>query len=419
MKKFAKLSALFTACTLAVQVYAAPLSIEQQDSFAVGGTVKTSEGTYQPLPEIAKGKESNNFMDVFNASIQAGGQTLHGDHATVFYQIPTNPRPYPLVFLHGAGQSMHTWQTTPDGREGFQNIFLRKNYPVYLVDQPRRGWSGRSTVDAEVKATPDDQFWFAQFRIGTYPNFNQGVAFPQDKASLDQFFRQMTPNTGAFDAKVISDSLDQLFNRIGNGVLVTHSQGGIVGWLVGMQSDKVKGIVAYEPGNFPFPEGEVPPTITSKFGDIKPAVASKADFEKLTKMPIVIYFGDFIGDNPPTQTEPTNYYALGMHTLNTLNGRDNSAVLWNFDGVDYALKAHLFGYLFSRDNLSAVNRELVTVSTLAGLETVQNQLRSHLGILKNLGLNETELKRMIDEIRRQNPTAADKANEVLQQVLKP
>lgn len=84
----------------------------------------------------------------------------------------------------------------------------------------------------------------------------------------------------------------------------------------------------------------------------------------------------------------------------------------------YALKAHLFGYLFSRDNLSAVNRELVTVSTLASLETVQNQLRSHLGILKNLGLNETELKRVVDEIRQQNPTAADKAESVLKDVVK-
>ncbi|WP_323175555.1 carboxymuconolactone decarboxylase family protein [Neisseria cinerea] len=102
-----------------------------------------------------------------------------------------------------------------------------------------------------------------------------------------------------------------------------------------------------------------------------------------------------------------------MHTLNTLSGRDNSAVLWNFDGVDYALKAHLFGYLFSRDNLSAVNRELVTVSTLASLETVQNQLRSHLGILKNLGLNETELKRVIEKIRQQNSMAADIAEKVL------
>ncbi|WP_159991956.1 alpha/beta hydrolase [Pelistega ratti] len=298
LKKSIKLSLWLTACAFAVQSIAAPLSIEEQGSFAVGGSVKTSEGVYAPLPDMVKGKESNNFVDVFNASIQAGGQTLHGDHATVFYQIPTNPRPYPLVFLHGAGQSMRTWQTTADGREGFQNIFLRYNFPVYLIDQPRRGQSGRSTVDAEVKATPDDQFWFAQFRIGTYPNFNQDVAFPQDKASLDQFFRQMTPNVGAFDAVVISDSIVKLFERTGNGVLVTHSQGGIVGWLVGMQSDKVKAIASFEPGNFPFPEGEVPPTITSKFGDIKPAVASKADFEKLTKMPIVIYFGDFIGDKP-------------------------------------------------------------------------------------------------------------------------
>ncbi|OOF71342.1 carboxymuconolactone decarboxylase family protein [Rodentibacter caecimuris] len=109
---------------------------------------------------------------------------------------------------------------------------------------------------------------------------------------------------------------------------------------------------------------------------------------------------------------------MGTHTLNTLNGRDNSAILWNFEGIDYALKAHLFGYLFSRDNLSAVNRELVTVSTLADLETVQNQLRSHFGILKNLGLNETELKRLIAKLSKQSPTAADKINELLQQVLK-
>ena len=108
LKKSAKLSLILAACAIAVQSFAAPLSIEQQGSFAVGGTVKTCSGTYQPLPEIAKGKASNNFMDVFNASVQAGGQTLHGDHATVFYQIPSNPRPYPLVFLHGAGQSMRT-----------------------------------------------------------------------------------------------------------------------------------------------------------------------------------------------------------------------------------------------------------------------------------------------------------------------
>lgn len=167
------------------------------------------------------------------------------------------------------------------------------------MDQPRRGWSGRSTVDGAITATSYDQFWFAQFRMGEYPKFFKGIAFSQDAASLNQFFRQMTPNTSAFDAGVISDGLKALFERVGDGVLVTHSQGGIAGWFAGIKApDNIKGIAAIEPGNFPFPEGEVPPTITSAFGDIAPAKVSAADFEKLTKMPIIIYVDDNISDKP-------------------------------------------------------------------------------------------------------------------------
>lgn len=64
-----------------------------------------------------------------------------------------------------------------------------------------------------------------------------------------------------------------------------------------MQSDKIKGIIAIEPGSFPFPEGEVPATQTSRFGDVAPMVVPKEQFEHLTKIPIVIYFGDFIPDH--------------------------------------------------------------------------------------------------------------------------
>ncbi|WP_392565340.1 alpha/beta fold hydrolase [Utexia brackfieldae] len=299
MKKLA----IFTVLSLAVSTAHAapqnPLIIEQQGSFAIGGIVKTSEGKYNSRPEMTQTKTSNEFMDVYKVNITNGGQTLHGDHATVSYQIPSNVKSLPLVFLHGAGQSMRTWQTTPDGREGWNTLFLRKNYAIYLVDQPRRGWSGRSTVDGSIPAIPDDQFWFAQFRMGEYPHFFKGVAFPQDAASLDQFFRQMTPNTGPFDASVISNSLKALFDRIGNGVLVTHSQGGSPGWLTGIKvPEKVKGIVAIEPGNFPFLEGEVPPIVESAYGNITADSVKKADFDKLTKMPIIIYFGDNIAEEP-------------------------------------------------------------------------------------------------------------------------
>ncbi|WKS97608.1 alpha/beta hydrolase [Gallibacterium anatis] len=317
-----KFTVLAAVSLLASQTFASPLTIEKQGSFAVGGTVKTSAGQYTPVPEAIKGKSSNPFWDVYQASIAAGGQTLHGDHASVFYQIPVNAKPYPLVFLHGYGQSARTWQTTPDGREGFDTIFLRKGYPIYLIDQPRRGQAGQSTVAANLPAVPDDQFWYAQFRIGVYPNMNKGVAFPKDAASQDQFFRQMTPDTGAFDVGVITDSMVKLFDKTGQGVFVTHSAGGVIGWTTAMQSDKVKGIIAVEPGSFPFPEGEVPPTQTSQFGDVAPMTVSKAQFERLTKLPIVIYFGDFIPDHLDGTQGGEQWYArlqLAKQWANVVN----------------------------------------------------------------------------------------------------
>ena len=189
-----------------------------------------------------------------NNALKPQGQTFHGDHAYVFYQIPANAQRYPLVFLHGAGQSKKTWESTPDGREGFQNIFLRRGFGVYLIDQPRRGEAGKSTIAATITPTPDEQFWFTQFRLGNYPDYFPNVQFPKDTGSLEQFFRQMTPNTGAFDAAIVSGAVLSLFDKIGDGILVTHSQGGGPGWLTAIRNHRVKAIVAYEPySGFVFP----------------------------------------------------------------------------------------------------------------------------------------------------------------------
>jgi hypothetical protein len=46
------------------------------------------------------------------------------------YQIPANARQLPVVMWQGHGQSTKTWETTPDGREGFQTLFLRRKFPV-------------------------------------------------------------------------------------------------------------------------------------------------------------------------------------------------------------------------------------------------------------------------------------------------
>ena len=116
--------------------------IEEQGSFAVGGTILTD----------------------------SLGQRFHGDHAYVFYQKPVNARKYPLVFAHGVGQFSKTWETTPDGREGFQNIFLRRGFSTYVADQPS-GNAGRGTEAVTISPVFDEEEWFNCFRVGIYPDY--------------------------------------------------------------------------------------------------------------------------------------------------------------------------------------------------------------------------------------------------------
>lgn len=192
MKTVLKMLAIcMMAGGLGVQsVYAEPLVIQEQGSFSAGGTIITAPGTFDAKKPL-----------------DSAGQTYHGDHASVFYQIPENPHKYPIVMLHGAGQSSRTWESTPDGREGFQNIFLRRGFSTYIVDQPRRGDAGRTTVEGTVTPKPDEQMWFNQFRVGVWPDYFKGVQFSHDKEALNQYFRQMTPSTGPFDVNVISESV--------------------------------------------------------------------------------------------------------------------------------------------------------------------------------------------------------------------
>lgn len=258
-----------------------PLLIQEQGSFAVGGSVITTPGAFNPI------------------KLTPEGQTFHGDHAYVFYQIPANARKLPLVLWHGFGQFSKTWETTPDGREGYQNIFLRRGFGVYVIDQPRRGNAGRSTQPKTLAPVTDEQQWFGTFRLGIWPDFFPGVQFSRDPETLNQYFRQMTPDTGPIDIEVNADAVAELFKKIGPGILVTHSHSGGMGWQAAMKSPNIRAIVAYEPGsNFVFPGGEVPPAMPSAGGPLESVGVPQSEFVKLTKIPIILFYGDNIPDKP-------------------------------------------------------------------------------------------------------------------------
>lgn len=258
------------------------LHIKEQGIFSAGGTVITADGTFDPTDQWEE---------------TGAGQTLHADHANVLYQIPENETGLPMVFLHGYGQSRMGWMTTPDGREGWSDIFLKKGHSVFLIDQPRRGEAGSTSVSGTISTKPLEQRWYTQFRIGKWENGksvpNEGSQFPNSDQAVDQFFRQMTPDTGMssdmgsdFDnetvAKAVAASIDEVFTRTGkNSILVTHSQGGGPGWTAARYTQHIAAIVAIEPGGAPDAQSD----------DFQAVLAQK--------IPVTFYFGDYIDNGDP------------------------------------------------------------------------------------------------------------------------
>lgn len=295
-----------------------PLLIARQGSFSAGGEILQHPGTY----------DNSRFAGWGNA-IETG-QSYHADHAAVDFQIPVGARPLPLVFVHGYGQSARCWQTTPDGREGFNNLFLRKRYGTYLVDLPGRGRAGRTTAEMKIKPLADEQFWFDIFRIGEWPQFNPGVQFPTDESSLNQFFRQMTPDIGTHDMEKELSALDALFKRIGESILVTHSAGGFPGWMAAIRNPEVRGIISLEPGTYVFPEGEVPEDMPSLTGTMKGVGIPLEEFRKLARVPIVLYFGDYIPEKVTDKLGSENWRVrlqMGRKFVEAVNRHGGNATL--------------------------------------------------------------------------------------------
>jgi hypothetical protein len=283
-----------------------PLVIARQGSFAAGGAVLQTPGTFDPF-------------------VNGGpGQTLHGDHVYTQFQVPMNPRALPLVMWHGGGQMGKTWESTTDGREGYQSIFLRRGFIVHIIDQPRRGRAGQSTAGTTLVPTPGDQDLFVAWRLGIWPDFYPNTQFPQGAYAIDQFFRQMTVDTGPSDINVVTDGVKALFDRIGPAVLLTHSASGILGWVTAIKSSQVRAIYAYEPTDYVFPVTEVPPAL----GSIVPKPVSVADFMKLTQIPIRMQYSDGI----PATSSPyprvqnwVNRLAMGKLMRDAINRHGGDA----------------------------------------------------------------------------------------------
>ena len=250
-----------------------PLTIAKQGSFFVGGREVKSDSL---------------------ASVKgfAPTGTIAVDQMYVRYQLPVASSKAPVVFIHGCCLTGKSWETTPDGRMGWDELFVRRGHPTYVIDQASRGRSasdpsaivrakaGRAGVETlpEVFGAGKEGAW-AIFRFGPeYPQTFDGMKFPLE--AQEEFWKQMVPDwvNALPKPNPTVPALSELARRLNGAVLVSHSQSGIYPFETAQLSRAgIKGIVAIEPAACP---------------------ASSKDAKPYEGLPILVLWGDFVDKSP-------------------------------------------------------------------------------------------------------------------------
>jgi pimeloyl-ACP methyl ester carboxylesterase len=140
---------------------------------------------------------------------------------------------YPLVFIHGAGQTATNWMGTPDGRTGWADYFLGQGYVVYLVDQPARGrspWhpSANGPLQTRPPSWVEERFTAPEI-AHIWPQAKKHTQWPgtgrRGDPAFDAFYASQVEG---LESAVETQTLIQaagaaLLDKIGPAILITHS----------------------------------------------------------------------------------------------------------------------------------------------------------------------------------------------------
>ncbi|MGH8638521.1 MAG: lysophospholipase [Burkholderiales bacterium] len=246
-----------------------PLRLRDEGSFFVNGRVLTTQ-----------------WPNVPNSGMDAPGHTTV-EQMYVQYRIPETPNGLPpLVMVHGSNHTGATWETTPDGREGWATWFARQGFSVYVVDHSGRGRSGfaasrinrargeAQAADIAVPVATHERAWI-NFRIG--PGYLQAFAdtqFPYQHFAA--YSAQLVPNTEvtleAGGAATVA-ALVALLDDIGPAIVMVHSQSGAYGMdVVRRRAERVSALVNIE-------------------GDMAPVTAEEIA-TRFVRVPLLSLWGD-------------------------------------------------------------------------------------------------------------------------------
>jgi pimeloyl-ACP methyl ester carboxylesterase len=257
------------------------LVLKEQGSFFVGG-----DSVEQTATEIG-----------FTFGGGAPGH-LTINQMYVEYMIPKGGGgKVPVVMLHGATLSGKTYETTPDGRMGWDEYFVRQGHPVYVPDQVSRARSGfnqaiynnvQAGVTTPASAQPiifriSDELAWTLFRFGsTCCTAYADEQFPTDDAN--KFSKQGIPDLNATlpTPNPTYKALSDLAIQVKGAVLMGHSESGLFPLEAALTDPAgIRGLIDIEPGG------------------CNAAVYTDEQVATLATIPILVVFGDHLDTNIP------------------------------------------------------------------------------------------------------------------------
>jgi len=275
-----------------------PLELQDEGVFFVNGQVATTNNPDTPASGAAT----------------PGEITI--DQMYVQYRIPKIVAGPPIIMVHGSGHTGVTYETTPDGREGWATYFARHNFPVYVVDHVGRGRSGfdptainRAKAESNPGLLPSVPLTtreraYPNFLIGAkYPTPYPGQQFPVE--AQDQYFAQLVPNTETLLVGGGSNTvkaLAALVDKIGPAVVMVHSQSGGYGLeLIRQRADKVRAFIDIE----------------GSCGPLSPDDVAKS----FQRVPTLMLFGDYTeGSSGPNGDERRTVCNQSVNAINAAGG---------------------------------------------------------------------------------------------------
>jgi len=285
-----RLSVLLATTTLLILavagvVTADSLLLKEQGSFFVGGrTIYTDALT-------------GNTTGFLGTGINDGHITV--EQMYVQYQIPEGADAHlPVVMVHGCCLSSKSYETTPDGRMGWNEYFLRKHRSVYLPDQVSRARSGfDATVLNEIKLGKRPASDLPEIRTATHEiawllfRFGPTVGTPFSNEqfpieAVDEFGKQVIPDlNGQLPAvNPTWTNLSGLAIKLKGAVLMGHSESGFFPEQAALINPAdIRGMITIETG---CPGLNPSPALTSD------------QIARLSKIPTLVVFGDHLEDIP-------------------------------------------------------------------------------------------------------------------------